>query len=118
MSELHKPSNQEEEYFAREEVEKKRRIALKQAEELEQKTKDELKQLHFMKCPKCGMDLHTIKRGHVDIDTCFHCNGVWLDQGELEELSKHGMNESRAGAVMRAVLNIFKRNSSSNEEPE
>jgi uncharacterized protein len=111
MSELHKPSNQEDEYFAREEVEKKHRLALQQAEETEQKTKEELKRLHFMKCPKCGMDLQTLKRGSVDVDTCFHCHGIWLDEGELEALTKRGAHESGGGGVMKAVLNIFKRKS-------
>jgi ribosomal protein L37AE/L43A len=107
MSELHKPSNQEDEYFALEEIEKKHRLAMKQAEELAEKTKQELKHLHYMKCPKCGMDLQTLKRGSVEVDTCFHCRGVWLDEGELEQLPAHGLHES--GSVMKAVLNIFRR---------
>jgi hypothetical protein len=107
MSELHKPSSQEDEYFAREEIEKKHRLAMRQAEELAERTKAELKQLHHMKCPKCGMDLHTLKKGDVEIDTCFHCHGVWLDEGEMEKLQTHGVYES--GAVMKAILNIFKR---------
>jgi ribosomal protein L37AE/L43A len=110
MSELHKPSNQEDEYFALEEIEKKHRLAMTQAEELAEKTKQELKQLHYMKCPKCGMDLQTLKRGSVEVDTCFHCRGVWLDEGELEQLPAHGLHES--GSVMKAVLNIFKRKKS------
>lgn len=105
MSELHKPSDQEDEYFAREEIEKKHRLAMKQADELAVRTKDELKRLHYMKCPKCGMDLHSLKKGPVEIDTCFHCQGIWLDEGELEQLQSH----REGGAVMRSILNIFKR---------
>jgi hypothetical protein len=99
-----KPSNTEEEYFAREEIEKKRKLALQQAEELKDKQKRELKALHHMKCPKCGMDLHTLKKGTVEIDTCFNCHGIWLDAGELEQITKH----DKGGSVMGAVLNIFK----------
>jgi hypothetical protein len=105
--ELQKPSNQEDEYFALEDIEKLHRLAMRQAEALAEKTKQELKQLHYMKCPKCGMDLHTLKKGPVEIDTCFHCRGVWLDEGELQHLQGHGLHET--GAVMKAVLNIFKR---------
>jgi Zn-finger nucleic acid-binding protein len=109
MSEIHKPSDQEDEYFAREEIEKKHRLAMKQAEELAERTKEELKRLHYMKCPKCGMDLQSLKRGALQIDTCFHCGGVWLDKGEMEQLQSRGHHES--GAVMNAILNIFKRKS-------
>ena len=101
-----KPSSQEEDYFAREEVEKKHRLAVNQAEELADKQKEELRRLHFMKCPHCGMDLHTLKRGVVDIDMCFHCQGIWLDKGRLETLMTRPIHER--GAVMRSVLNIFR----------
>ncbi len=113
MSELHKPSNQEDEYFAREEVEQRHRLAMKEAEALAEKTKAELKRLHYMKCPKCGMDLHTLNKGPVEIDACFHCRGVWLDEGELEQLQARGVREG--GAVVKSILNIFKRFSSKPE---
>lgn len=106
MADFDKPSNTEEDFFAREEIEKKRKLALQQAQELESKKKDELKALHFMKCPKCGMDLHTLNQGSVEVDTCFNCKGVWLDAGELDQLVGP---KSDSGAVMKAVLGIFKR---------
>lgn len=106
MATVDKPSNQEEDYFAREEIEKKRKLALQQQQELEAKRRDELKQLHFMKCPKCGLDLQTLQQGRVEVDTCFNCNGVWLDAGELDELMK---SSGESGSVMKAVLGIFKR---------
>ena len=102
----HKPSDPEEEYFAREEIEKKRKLALHQAEQLEAERKEELKKLHHMHCPKCGMDLHTIEKGRLPIDACFNCGGVWLDAGELETLLKSG--DEKSGVVMRSVLNFFK----------
>jgi uncharacterized protein len=107
MPEIDKPSNLEDEYFAREEIEKKRKLARQQSEETEAKQREELKQLHFMKCPKCGFDLHTIHRAEVEIDTCFNCHGVWLDAGELEQILRAGSEQS--GGVMRAVLNVFGR---------
>lgn len=97
--------SQEEEYFLREEIEKKRKLALKQSDELEKKQREELKKLHYLKCPKCGLDLHTLKRGSVEIDTCFNCQGIWLDGGELEQIMSQGSEKS--GGVMKAVLNIF-----------
>jgi Zn-finger nucleic acid-binding protein len=50
----------------------------------------------------------------VEVDTCFNCRGVWLDEGELETLTSQG--EHHGGAVMNAVLNIFKRKAPSSPE--
>ena len=107
MPDIEKPSSQEEEYFAREEIEKKRKLALRQSEELAARQKEELKKLHHMKCPKCGMDLQTIERAKVQVDTCFNCQGLWLDAGELERIVETGLDQK--GKVMGAVLNIFKK---------
>ena len=62
-----------------------------------------LKELHWMRCPKCGMQMQEVKLGKVDVDVCFSCNGVFLDQGELEHLQK---NPSQG--LVSAVLNWFK----------
>jgi uncharacterized protein len=102
-----KGMTQEEEWFAREEIEKKRKLALKQADEMEKKKKDEAKALHHMKCPKCGMDLQTLTKGKVEIDTCFNCKGIWLDHGELEEILSSGGDQR--GSWTKAVLGIFKK---------
>lgn len=101
---MSKPSNQEEEYFARLELENKRRLARQQSEELAQREKDHRKELHFMKCPRCGMDLHTVKYEKLDVETCFHCHGVWLDAGELAQLQHPG----RASPVMSSILSWFR----------
>ena len=103
---ISKPTNPEEEYFLREEIEKKRKLALKQAEETEVARKAELKKLHFMHCPKCGMELHTIEKGKVEVDACFNCQGIWLDAGELERIVSAG--DEQSGSWTRAVLNLVK----------
>jgi len=107
MSEMEKPKAQEEEYFLREDIEKLRKLALQQAAETESRQRTELQQLHYMKCPKCGMDLHTLKKGTVEVDTCFNCNGVWLDAGELEQMVQG--HAGREHKVIESVLNLFKR---------
>ncbi|HEY8209609.1 MAG TPA: zf-TFIIB domain-containing protein [Myxococcaceae bacterium] len=108
MPDYDKPSSTEDEYFAREEIEKKRKLALQQQEETEVKERERLKQLHYMKCPKCGFDLHTITKGKVELDTCFNCQGMFLDAGELERLL-HGEGDETTGSVMRSILNLVKR---------
>lgn len=41
-----------------------------------------------MNCPRCDGTLKTNNFEGVDIDTCEKCGGVWLDSGELEQLTK------------------------------
>ncbi len=98
-----KPSTSEDEYFVREDAEKKRRLALQAKKDKQSAELKRLKELHWMHCPKCGLEMHEVNYRGVDVDVCFSCNGVFLDQGELEHLSKH---ESKG--VMSAILNWFK----------
>ena len=83
-----KPSTPEEEFFARQEWERKRRLAAAREQALMAEERQALRDLHHMRCPKCGMELVEMAyRGHA-IDQCSSCKGVWLDAGELESLSK------------------------------
>jgi hypothetical protein len=41
-----------------------------------------------MRCPRCDGTLKESKFEEVSIDTCEKCGGVWLDSGELEQLTK------------------------------
>jgi hypothetical protein len=83
-----KPSEQEEEYFARMEIERKKKEEEENQGKLAEAEKRKLKELHYMKCPKCGMQLMEINYKSIRIDKCSGCEGVWLDAGELETLSQ------------------------------
>lgn len=98
-----KPSSAEDEYFVREDAEKKRRLAQQEKKEKEAAELKRLKDLHWMHCPKCGLRMQEVRLRGVDVDVCFSCNGVFLDQGELEKIEQP---ESRG--VMSAILNWFK----------
>ncbi|MFN2425431.1 MAG: zf-TFIIB domain-containing protein [Candidatus Binatia bacterium] len=39
-------------------------------------------------CPRDGTKLNLVEDRGVTIDVCPTCRGIWLDQGELEELFK------------------------------
>jgi hypothetical protein len=45
-----------------------------------------LRQLHYMKCPKCGHDMKEEDLQGVKIDRCTHCEGVFFDAGELDQV--------------------------------
>lgn len=100
-----KPTNTEDEYFAREEIEKKHKLARELREKQAKSEAEALRKLHWMHCPKCGQELHTIRFRAVDVDRCFNCGGTFLDAGELEKLA--GREESHA--LLSAIVNAFKR---------
>ncbi|RME24409.1 MAG: hypothetical protein D6806_09610 [Deltaproteobacteria bacterium] len=49
--------------------------------------REELKQLHWMHRPKCGMEMKTILLNDVEVDKCFICGRFYLDEGELEKVA-------------------------------
>ncbi len=85
---LKKPSELEEEYFARLEFETRKKIEEEKHKKLQEEEKKRLRELHYMRCPKCGMELIEIDYKHIKVDKCSECEGVWLDPGELEAISK------------------------------
>lgn len=82
-----KPSEAEEEYFARVEFERLKKCEAEKRAKMEAEEKQKLKDLHYMCCPKCGMPLIEIDYNGVAVDKCSSCEGVWLDAGELEQVS-------------------------------
>lgn len=97
-----KATSGEEEYFAREEAEKLHKIKAQQSKRLTETQRLQLKELHHMKCPKCGLDLETLVHRGIEIDRCNGCGGVWLDRGELEELTG---DES----IFHSVMEFFRK---------
>jgi len=73
------------------------RAAHEQAE-----ARQRLKELHFMKCPKCGHDLREEDLQGVRIDRCTFCEGIYLDAGELEGLFLR-REEERRGLLGRLL---------------
>ncbi len=74
----------EDQYFAerdRELVERLRRTK-------EGETEAALKQAAQMRCPKCGTRLQAHTLHGVSVDECPACHGMWLQEGELQELAR------------------------------
>lgn len=97
-----KPSRPEEEYFAKQELERRKKWAQEQSAKMAAEEKEKLKQAHWMKCPKCGRDLQEIDLHGVKVDQCANCGGVFLDAGEIDQLSKH------EEGVMSRVFHLFR----------
>lgn len=103
MSDIDKPSRAEDEYFAKQELERRKKWAQEQAGKMAAEEKDRLQKLHHMKCPKCGMDLTTIEFQGISVDKCPNCNGTWFDAGEVEQL----LQPQNAG-LFGKVMNVFR----------
>jgi hypothetical protein len=83
-----KPTEKEEEFFARTELGRLKKSEEEKQKKLQQEERQRLQELHYMRCPKCGMELIEIDYKGIKIDRCSECDGVWLDAGELESISK------------------------------
>lgn len=80
MWEPGKPSQNENEYFARRDAEWLR----EQRAALDRERAANASGLHGLKCPRCDGQLAVRDVEHVKIDICDKCHGTWLDAGELE----------------------------------
>ena len=57
--------------------------------ELKEGKKKELKKLrksHWMKCPRCGHDMESIKTDNVSLNQCTFCGGIFFPRDEVEGL--------------------------------
>lgn len=76
-----KPSQNENEYFARRDAEwlKAQRTSL---------DAERAARAHGgLTCPRCGATLRAKSYAGVTLDSCPSCHGVWLDAGELRMLA-------------------------------
>ncbi len=64
----------------------------------------EMRDLHWMKCPKCGHDLKTETLSGIDIDRCTFCEGIYLDAGEIDTLVRK--KDSEGKGFVRSLLGM------------
>ena len=97
-----KPSQNEEEYFAKIEIEKKRKLA----EEIQSKFREDeihrLRDIHYMHCPKCGMELQVLVYRGVMLDKCYNCGSVTLSAKDLESLA------GEETSIINSLVGLFK----------
>ena len=83
----------------------------REAREAERRAKEtaaerqRLKDLHYMKCPKCGHDLKVETLDAIEIDRCAFCEGFFVDAGELEQLFLV-RQQSQRQSFLRGLLRI------------
>ncbi|MEO8660935.1 MAG: zf-TFIIB domain-containing protein [Bryobacteraceae bacterium] len=91
----------EETYFARQDAEQARKLAANRHAALVTEEREQARAKHFMKCPKCGMQLDEIAFGGINVDKCFSCEGLWLDKGESDLLRQ------KDDGFMTRLLGVF-----------
>lgn len=74
----------EEEYFHR----KNKEAIEKMREKMRVSEEAKAAGTSSMSCPRCDGTLTETKVEDVSVDVCDKCGGVWLDSGELEQLTK------------------------------
>ena len=97
-----KPSRNEEEYFARQELERRRRLAEERQATALIEEREQTRKLHFMRCPKCGTSLEEFAYADIRLDRCSACEGLWLDKGELERL------QAKESGIVDWILSVFR----------
>ncbi len=76
----------DDEYFVKLDQKKLQELRRKLNEERERLKRQMEKELHWMKCPKCGADLQEELLRGIVVDVCTSCGGIWFDKGELDLL--------------------------------
>jgi len=96
-----KPSEQEEEYFARLEFERRKQALAEQQPPADVEASQQQVAVSQFRCPKCGASLVEMHYKGIEIDKCSRCEGIWLDSGELERMLPEGQG------VLGALKRIF-----------
>jgi hypothetical protein len=98
---LEKPSEQEEEYFARLEFERRKNVLAAQESQAAAEERQRVLAVASNHCPKCGAPLVAVHYRGVELDKCSHCQGIWLDYGELEQVIAEEQGQGFLGSLKR-----------------
>lgn len=97
------PSDNEQEYFLRQELNRLKRARETELGKTAADERERLKQLHWMRCPKCGTELNEIDFRGIEVDACLGCGGMFFDQGEIDKLTD-GEHEGWLGRIRSTIL--------------
>jgi len=54
-----------------------------------------LRELHHLKCPKCGNDMAVRHVEEIEVEQCGTCEGMFFDKGELDAILLKRTEERR-----------------------
>jgi len=97
------PSEQEEEYFARLEFERRKKALAEQQGSAEAAERQSVLAVARNRCPKCAAPLVPVSYRKVELDKCSGCGGLWFDFGELDQV----LAQEGDGGFLGALKKIF-----------
>lgn len=56
-----------------------------------------------LRCPRDGGEMVTVTHDDVQIDRCTQCGGMWLDAGELEQLTQRDAGDGFFDRMRRTI---------------
>ncbi len=95
---------EEDRYFA--ERDRELIAKLRQAQEAEQERA--IRELTRARCPQCGERLHPHLFHGVMIEECPACQGIWLNQAKLAEVSRH-RGEEWMSSFLEGLVRLVER---------
>ncbi len=95
-----KPSKNEDEYFVRRNAE----LVKEMRDKLDAERTAASAPATAPKCPRCNVALAEREMDHVKIDACPSCEGIWIDKGELAQLSRVNRGRGVRGGVLGRFL--------------
>jgi uncharacterized protein len=81
-----KPTEHQDEYFARLEFERQRKVLDERGVRAAETEREHTLSVVRGRCPKCGAELIAVPYRGIELDKCSRCQGVWLDVGELDRV--------------------------------
>src|SRR2546429_9978725 len=81
-----KPSTTEDEYFAREDAERLRKLHYEELKRLQQSEREALRKLHHGRCSECGALMVPEQAGVVPVLHCPACGGAVLSKTAREHI--------------------------------
>jgi hypothetical protein len=92
----------ENDYFLQEEALSKHKAHVEQKRVNQKALDEELKALHFMKCPKCGHDLENKRMDFVEIQQCSSCGALVIDADKVEKFI------AEEKSILKSLIDLFK----------
>lgn len=102
---IDKPSEKEDQYFKEQEIKKLKKLEGEAQARKQETEAQRQKELHWMRCPKCGQELKEIIHEELALDKCESCEGIWLDKGELDLLIN--LEADKRATFFSTVRKIF-----------
>ncbi len=92
----------ENDYFRRKEQEALTRLREQGAQARLQASGEE--SIAALRCPRDGGEMVAVMMDDVQVDRCPTCGGLWLDAGELEQLTSRDEGAGFFGRMRRALV--------------